>query len=375
MLPSHNSASLSLADVLPSCLASLGVAGVENSLGLSDVTNSVVVVVDGLGVYNITHAKAHARFLARATQCSPNITTVFPSTTASALASLTTGVQPGKHGMLGYKIKNPDSGHILNMLKDLSQVSADSWLGAKPLYKFAGENDISVSVVSHSRFASTPLTRVIHDGARMVDANSFDDRINAVTQTLNRPGKQLVVLYFSELDELAHAHGVSSHKWSEKLEDLDRAIETLVSRLDSETGLLLTADHGIVDVPPHNHVLFGQQHELLAGIEAIGGEPRCLQLYLDSSVSRSVVVERWLKAYGEIAWVLDQATAIDAGLLSEITESHAHRVGDVLVLARENVAFYDIRDSSMAGRNMIGQHGGISAEEMMIPCAVFAGYL
>ncbi len=375
MLPSHNSASLSLADVLPSCLASLGISGYENALSLPHVSTAVVVLVDGLGSQNLSHAKAHARFLAGAAGGQPKLQTVFPSTTASALATLTTGSVPGVHGMLGYKIRDPRSGQMLNMLKDLAKLEdMPTWLGAEPLYGLARAQDVTPTVVSHSRFASTPLTEVIHRGATMLSANSFDERVDAVIELSRGQGKNLVVVYFSELDELAHSHGVSSHQWAAKLEDLDAALERLQSHVSSDVGIIVTADHGVVDIPAHKQILFGSDSDLITGVREIGGEPRCLQLYVEPEADRDLLVVKWRDFVGDTAWVVSREDAVENGLLSGLSDINAPRVGDIFVLARKDVVFYDERDAARSGRNMVGQHGGLSPVEMAIPCIKLGGY-
>src|ERR1700761_3645668 len=100
MLPGPNRDRISLADVLPSCLDSL--AGKDNRLGLPRADRIVVVLVDGLGSAALAARKGHARTIATAP--GDSINSVFPTTTAAALATLATGTQPGAHGLVGYSV-------------------------------------------------------------------------------------------------------------------------------------------------------------------------------------------------------------------------------------------------------------------------------
>jgi len=368
MLPSVNSGELSLADVFPSCLSAIGVEGFSNSVRLPSARSAVVILVDGLGAVNLSAARGHARFLADALTRAPRARTVFPSTTAAALATLTTGSQPAQHGMLGYRIRDPHSGNVINQLNGLAEIpNLEEWCRATPLFSAAGQAGIATQVVSHSRFASTPLTSVIHAGAEIVSANSLDDRFTAARRLVEAPGSQLVLIYISELDELAHKYGVGSAHWAAQLESVDAAVRTFTASLPRDVGIVLTADHGVIDIPAHKQLLFGDGAELMAGIECVGGEPRGLQLYVSSGVMAEDVAARWAEAFGNYAWVLTREQAVAEGLLAGLGPELDQRVGNVLVIARKDVVFYDARDLTMAGRAMVGQHGGLSDAELRIP--------
>ena len=371
MLPSLNSAQLSLADVLPSCLSSLGIQQLPNALELAPVRSAVVVLVDGLGAQNLSSASAHARFLSKNSSPETHLSTVFPSTTAAALASFTTGATPGQHGMTGYRVLDPESGEVLNLLTGLGALTRpSSWLRCDPLYALAEENGIMPTVVAHPRFADTPLTHIIHEGAVQLSAKTIDDRVQAVLSTLNQPGQHLIVLYISELDELAHNKGVSSAEWAAALESVDGAIKELSDRIPEGVGLFVTADHGVLDVKQSQHFLYGLDVDHMRHIAHVGGEPRCVQLYFSehaSQAERAQAVASWREDWSELAWVLTQEEVLAAGLYCDVDSDVLPRLGDVFVLAKKDVAFYDERDTSLKGRNMIGQHGGVSPTELAIP--------
>lgn len=376
MLPSLNSAQPSLADVLPSCLASLGIAGQSNALALPKVRSSIVVLVDGLGEHNLRSARAHARFLT--TRSRDPIRTVFPSTTAAALASLTTGSAPGEHGMTGYKVRDPESGQLMNSLTGLG-VLADpsSWLHKKPLYSLATQHGLSASVVAHPRFADSTLTTVIHAGAKQVSAKSIEERVHAALEITKKPGSHLVLLYASELDEIAHNKGVESSEWAAALETLDSALKTLAESLPGGTGVIVTADHGVIDVPAQRHYLYGLDPEHMEHIAEVGGEPRCLQLYFSDKASteeKKTSLESWQQDWSDLAWVLSKEEVIASGLYGEVSPESGSRLGDVFILAKKDVVFYDERDLTLRGRNMIGQHGGVSPQELEIPAIRLGAY-
>jgi predicted AlkP superfamily pyrophosphatase or phosphodiesterase len=196
------------------------------------------------------------------------------------------------------------------------------------------------------------------------------DRFRAATEVLATPGPALTYLYVAELDQLAHARGWESPGWTEALESLDALVATFARSLGPRHGVLLTADHGVLDVPSSGHVLFDTAPQLIEGVAAVAGEPRFLHLHLEQPGESAAIelAERWRTAEGERAWVATRGEAIAAGWFgAEVHPDVAPRIGDVLVAARKRVAYYDSRDPLAAGRSMIGQHGSLTADETRVP--------
>ena len=134
--------------------------------------------------------------------------------------------------------------------------------------------------------------------------------------------------------------------------------------------MVITADHGVLDVPSSKHYLFGSDRHQMQYIDQVGGEPRCLQLYFAENTSqeqREATLAAWRRDWSELAYVLTREEVVASGLYGRIRAGNETRLGDIFVMAKKDVAFYDERDTSMKGRSMIGQHGGISPIEMRIP--------
>jgi hypothetical protein len=245
------------------------------------------------------------------------------------------------------------------------------------VYSGATQSGIHPAVVAHPRFSDTPLTQLIHRGATLYPSRTLDDRVSAVQDIVSEPGSQLVVFYISELDECAHSKGVTSSDWAMLLESVDSALKTLVASLPRDVGVLITADHGVLDIPAHKHILFGEDPRLVEGVAAVGGEPRCLQIFFEPEASpetRSRVCASWMEDMEGIAWVMTKETVIAQGMLGAISEDNAARIGDIWVLARKDVVFYDARDTKLTGQSMIGQHGGMSTTEMTVPLLRAGGF-
>lgn len=375
MLTSSQTTPVSLADVFPSCLASLDVDGFDNMLGLRAARSAIIILVDGLGELNLSAYKAHARFLTSSTRRKGILQTVFPSTTSAALASLTTGSLPGEHGLVGYRVRNPETNILVNQLRELGTVSTPStWAQRVPLYLAAENAGISTTVISHPRLVSTPLTSVIHAGTTVHGYSSISERFSAAMKFVSGARQQCVLIYISELDEAAHKFGVNSREWTSLLEQLDGACAEFVANLPGDVGVILTADHGIVDVPAHRQVLYGDDPADVEGVSLIGGEPRCLQLYVESPQVHSAVMAHWRTRFGDVAQVYSRDDIIASGHFGAVSSTVADRMGDIFVLATKLIALYDARDDAMIGRAMIGQHGGLSEDEMRIPAITWGAF-
>ena len=363
MLPARADTKPSLADVFPSCLAALSAEA--NSLGLLPVKSAVVVLVDGLGQRALTQWIGHTHTLRGAT--STAIESGFPSTTASALASLTTGTLPGQHGMVGYSVLDESSGQVVNQLSGLP---SGDWQLQPTVFERAVAGGMRARVIAAERYRGTTFTDGVLRGAGFVPGASIQDRMDAAAAALTEPGPpQLIYVYVPELDQAAHAHGWQSTQWTAALEKLDAALGGLQRALGPDDGLILTGDHGMVDVTAFNHVLFDAVPELMDGVAHVGGEPRCLQLYFASDASeatRAATVAAWRSSEDKRAWIATKQEVIDAGWLGEVLPEVLPRLGDVFVAARKSVAYY-ASDAPSGARGMVGQHGSLTQDELRVP--------
>ena len=188
------------------------------------------------------------------------------------------------------------------------------------------------------------------------------------------PGK-LIYLYIPELDQAAHAHGWQSTEWTTALETADAAVRELAAVLGPGDGLLVTADHGLIDVPHHAHVLV--DGELLRGIRFMAGEPRCLQLYFEPDATpaeRRDSLDLWKESESARSWVVSREEAVTAGWFGRVDAEVLPRIGDIIVAARKGIAYYDGRIENPKGRSLVAQHGSWSPAETRIPLLRFGAF-
>ncbi|MFF1573752.1 alkaline phosphatase family protein [Leifsonia sp. NPDC058292] len=376
MLPAAFSTRSSLAAVLPSCLAAL--EGADNELSLPAVRQAVVIVVDGLGASALRARAGHARTLAPLLGKTTTIDSGFPTTTAAALATLATGTLPGVHGLVGYKVRDDLHDRVVNQLSGWDdELDPATWQRSRTVFEVASDSGVKSWAIGMPKYADSGFTKAILRGAEYVSARTMADRFAAAERILANPAQSLTYLYVAELDQIAHARGWESPEWTEALEQLDALVAGLTRRLVPGQGMLLTADHGVVDVPVSGHVLFDTAPELVDGVAAVAGEPRCLHLHLEhpgEEAARSLA-EAWRSVEGERAWVATRAEAVEAGWFGPSVDPEVlPRIGDVLVAARKRVAYYDSRDPLRTGQNMVGQHGSLTAEETRVPLLRFGAF-
>ncbi|MFE7844918.1 alkaline phosphatase family protein [Microbacterium sp. NPDC057407] len=327
-------------------------------------TSAIVLVIDGLGAHNLSARAGHARFLAKAGTKRDVARTVFPSTTASALTSLLTGTAPGEHGIVGYRARIPGTDEVLNQLRgwDTDDLPL-SWQRATPLASASGRPFFSVS---KREYENTGFTLATQAGAEFHGVDDLEERFLTAAGLAASTTGSLVYLYAPELDGAGHRHGWQSDEWIATLEKLDAAARAFDAALPRGVAAVVTADHGMVDVPRHRQVLLGEGEPLLDGVRLIGGEPRMLHLYAEPGAERTVL-SRWRSAESSRSWVISRDEAIASGLFGPTSPEVAARLGDVLVAARGGIAYYDDRVSDKAPQKMIGQHGSLTAEERTVP--------
>jgi hypothetical protein len=376
MLPATRNSEPRLADVLPSCLAALN--SEPNRFELPPVKRAVVILIDGLGAAALRQRAGHGRFLNASMTKRSTIASGFPTTTAAALASLTTGTAPGQHGIVGYSALIPESDRVANQLSGwATDMAPESWQRERTIFEASSEQGIPTSVIGSARYRDSGFTDAVLRGAEYVVASSIADRFQAATAELARGGQRLSYVYVPELDMAAHSHGWQSERWIKGLEDVDSAVATFVASLQPGEGAILTADHGVIDVPASSHILFGDDPAQMAGIRHVAGDPRCLQLHLEPELGmpeRIRVLEAWRATEDERAWVLTRDEAIEAGWFGEVSDAVRPRIGDIIVAASKNIAYYDNRKSNDASRNMIGQHGSWSPDELIVPLLRFGAF-
>jgi hypothetical protein len=222
-------------------------------------------------------------------------------------------------------------------------------------------------VVSKRVFEGTGLTEASQRGARFVGADSIGERISSVVQA-SSPSGSLTYVYEGELDSTGHRSGSRSWAWDHQLAMVDTFALRLREALPERVGLVVTADHGMVDVAPEGRLDVDDYPALLDGVSLFGGEARFRHLYCAAGAVVDVVAA-WRECLAANAWVVSRDEAIGEGWFGAVDSHVRPRLGDVIVASRGNTAV--ISSSRFKHEaSLIGLHGSLSADEMLVPILV-----
>ncbi|MFV2019785.1 alkaline phosphatase family protein [Micromonospora sp. LOL_023] len=369
----------SLADVLPGVLTALGVAGGRDVLGLAGplagVRRVVVLLVDGLGWHQLPAAGDCAPALATlaAGRYARRLTTGFPSTTPTSLVSLGTGAPPGAHGVLGFHSRIPGTDRMLTHTQWTDDPDPSWWQPLPTQLERAAAAGVTVSVVSRPEFAGSGLTVAANRGGVFLGATGVDELAVELLAALTAgDGPTLVSGYHPDLDRAGHVFGVDSPQWRSAAAELDRLLGRLVEGLPPDAALLVTADHGQLNVPagPAYRFDLDADARLRAGVRVVAGEPRVRYLHTEPAATADVVAT-WRGVLGPAAVVVERAELVEAGWFGPVPAQHLARIGDVVVICQERFVVL-ASESEPGATRLVGFHGGATEVELAIPMLLAA---
>lgn len=365
----------SLADLVPSVLASVGTPTFDNVLALPSTPAACVLLVDGLGAELVRAHEAEAPLLYAALSGNGgrSLTAGFPSTTAASIGSIGTGLPPGGHGILGYQVMIPGTDRLMNSLRWDSAVDPLVWQPAPTAFERAVLAGTSVVEVAKREFDGGGLDRAVLRGGSFVGSDTFGEVGAGILAQLDsalanrRPG--FVYAYVSDLDWTGHGHGVGSLAWRMQLRLVDRLVEQVVERLPAGSRLYVTADHGMVDIAPARRVDVEAVPGLREGVVLMGGEPRARYLYVHEGALDDVL-STWREHLGSDAVVCTRDEAIDAGWFGAVDDRYRERIGDVVVAMIADISVVDTHLHPREAR-LVGQHGSVTPAEQLVPLIGF----
>ncbi|WP_324650923.1 alkaline phosphatase family protein [Georgenia sp. H159] len=375
-LPDYQGASLRA--VLPAALDAVGApttsggrtsAEDRSTLGLPQAPKVCVVLVDGMGAHMLAARGGHAPFLRSHLPDALTLTSGYPSTTAASLTMFGTGSCPGQTGMLGYTVRNDADGSLLNLVSwEEATISPREWQPQPTLVEQLGTTSWGrrVASVGPARFVGSGLTEAALRGPRFVAADSLADRVDATCTLLKARDTDLVYLYWGDVDKMGHQHGWGSWQWGEAVELVDAEISRLARLLPAGTLLLVTADHGMVDLGPDSRIDVATTPELDRDVVLVAGEPRAVHVHVEAGTA-GAVADRWRDVLGDSAWVLLREEAEQIGLFGTLSERHRTTVGDVVVATRGTRAVVDSRTQTPSSIALVGVHGSLTPAELEIP--------
>ena len=326
----------------------------------ADADQVVLLVLDGIGWNQLTERRGLMPTLS-AMQGGP-ITSVAPSTTATALTSISTGVAPGLHGVVGYRMAMGRD--VLNVLR-WSANGRDARSAIPPesvqaLDAFEGQRP---PVITRAEFRESGFTRAHLDRTRLVGWRVASTLVAEVSIALNRR-EPFVYAYYDGVDKIAHEFGLGVH-YDAEVAFVDRLVADILAVLPPGAVLVVTSDHGQVDVGDD---VVAPDPSVLSHVDLQSGEGRFRWLHARPGRARALFDDAVSHHSGR-AWVVTREQVIDEGWFGPtVTDEARSRLGDVALVAREALAFSDPADGGAFA--LRARHGSLTADEMFVPLLV-----
>jgi hypothetical protein len=377
-VPNYGAATL--ADVLPGAAAALGVPIARGDLpadpldliaALGGARRVMVLLVDGLGADLLrTHASL-APTLASLARPAGDLSAPCPSTTPVSLATLGTGLPPGSHGILGFVTDVPGEDRTLNHVQWADDPDPDVWQARRTVFEQAQAAGVPATAVGPYAYAGSGLTRAVYRGATYTGAVSHGDLCALALGSLGAAPRALVYGYIPELDLTGHVRGVDSPSWRAQLGLIDRVVEQLLAGLPEDAALLVTADHGMLDVPVETRLDLDADPDLTDGVRVLAGEPRARYVHAQPGAEDDVL-SRWREVLDDRAWVASRDEAVASGVFGRVDDALVARIGDVVALARGSWALVTPEHEPGPSR-LAAYHGSLTATELAIPLLAARG--
>lgn len=375
--PRYGTADVSL--VVPTAIAA--VTGRDQALlPLARAPRAVVVlVVDGLGARQLDE---HAE-LAPTLQAAPGtvLDAPFPTTTATSLTSIGTGLPPGRHGIVGYSLALPHDDRPLITLtwswerQDLDldardDVVPEAYQPEPTALELADAAGARAVTVLRPEFTTSGLTRAGLRSPETVPASGLDETLAAALTAAEGTRPTVVYAHHGDLDAIGHLTGPGSEAWCAELARIDDRLAAIAQTLPRGVAVVVTADHGMVGLDPAtSFVELADDPDWLHGVRVLTGDPRSRQLHVRDGATTDVAAT-WRERCGDDADVVTRDEAIAAGWFGPTVDERVRaRIGDVLVVARTATAWVH-RDRDLFGGRLPGQHGALTADEVAVPARV-----
>ena len=326
---------------------------------VAEAPRVVLLLLDGLGWNQLRSHSVHMPTLSSFT--GGPITTIAPSTTATALTSLVTGLSPGEHGLIGYRIDMGSS--VMNVLRwgdengDLRRTFPPET--TQPCPPFLG---LSVPVLSKAELEGSGFTQAHLNGVKHMGWRSSSS-IPVLVKSALDAGEQFVYAYYDGVDKIAHERGFGDY-YNAELRHADRLVADILSVLPSDTVLLVTADHGQVHVGDNTII---PSADVMAHVARQSGEGRFR--WMHAQRGREGALRDAVQKYDDVAWVVTKEQVLDEQWFGpRVSDPVVRRMGDVALVAHGNVSFEEPLDGGAF--DLVCRHGSLTSDEMLVPLLV-----
>jgi hypothetical protein len=375
----------------------------ENAIKLHTperINKVVLVVIDGFGFNQFLNYHKENKFLRNLTikgEVYP-ITSVFPSQTTNALTTLNTGLTPQEHGLIEYFIYLKDIGVVnalqferigyklqTNLIDEGFDPNILLLLKRKTIHKTLKETGIDTFTHIPASNAFNACSKLIFQGSKIIPSVKTSDSIVRLRKNLeeNDGRSAYFFVHIDTLDTISHVYGPESYEYFAELSMITYLLKKeLAEKIDTKTAketlLLLTADHGGLNIDPKETTYLNYLPKAILNLQ-VGknrkpimptGGPR--EVFLHIKEEKLSETKKWLsQKIGNKAQIIETREAAEKGLfgLGLASKELFERTGNLMILPYGNETVW-FENSENGKINLLGQHGGLNEQEMFVPFAV-----
>ncbi len=339
---------------------------------LAPARTLILLVIDGLGADWLNKYSPQG-LLAR--HALGTITSVFPTTTATAITTILTGLAPQQHAVTGWFTWLRELGTVLKILLGQPRYGGADYRQAKinvsALLKLPSVFDrlsTPSTLIAPRNIVNSPFNLALRGSAQVKTCGKLDDMRRKIERTLiEQPRPGYVYVYWPLLDHIGHYQGMHSAPAQAHLHSIERTLERLCEQLQgSDSLLLVTADHGQIDTRPEDAILLPETVQECLRLP-LCGEPRAAFTYLRSG-EENQFADQFAEHLSSDFWCLRSEELIAQGLFGQGAphpELH-HRSGDLTLIGQGQRLLRD-RLATEQPFSQIGVHGGLDRGELLVP--------
>lgn len=331
------------------------------------------VLVDGLGCA-LLERLPEACFLRQ--HVVGELRAVYPSTTAAALTTLATCEWPCWHAVPGWWMRlaaRKLDAVVLPFTERRTETSlAEFGVSASevfPLPAVWSRTECAIASIVPEHIASSVYSLYASGGSARLGYRDLGHALElARTAILNPYGPRFVYLYLPFLDTLCHRTGVAAAEVIDLLTTLDGALATLCAQVRRAGTVVISADHGQIDVPRHRvHVLAARDPLVRMLVCQPSGEPT-LPIFHVRPGREDEFAQQFRARFGDVFVLLTPDEIEGMRLLGpeKLSATTRQRLGTFAAVGLEPATFY-VKPLVGADPAHVGVHAGLSREEMVTP--------
>lgn len=351
----------------------------------------ILLLIDGLGFVSW---EKHCRKISKEIEVFP-LTSVFPSTTPATITTMNSGLLPSEHGLPEWFIYLKEIDNVIESLpftpvgeKGPDYLARHGYspkllFNKQTVYEKLAEKRIKSYTFINNNYADSAYNKVALKKSIITPYKEAPDLIKSLVSCLKKErGKAYFYIYYDKVDNISHRFGPSSKEYKEAVKEV---INNVVKRIMKEcsfsqkTTLLITADHGQIKTFPEKTIYLNQLLKLERNLKRSKNNRKILpwgnarDVFLDIKKDKLEETFTYLShTLKGKATVLKISDAISYGLFgkSVLSQRFIDRIGNILILPdKKNTVWYEYLKGYKY--SLLGHHGGLSEEEMLIPFGIF----